>query len=164
MTVFLYTFTEREKIYNLVRAAHRRALHHQLHPRRRPDARSAGRLHPDCCAKFLDEVARASSTRWTACSRATASSSIARRTSASITKEDAIAYGLTRPEPARLRRRSRSAQEAPVSRLRAVRLRRADRLRRRLLRPLPRPHGGNAPVRSASCIRSSTRCPAARST
>ena len=34
---------------------HRRALHHQLHPHRRPDPRPAGRLLPAQLRKFLDE-------------------------------------------------------------------------------------------------------------
>ena len=37
MTVFLYTFTEREKIYNLTEQLDRRAVHHQLHAYRRAD-------------------------------------------------------------------------------------------------------------------------------
>ena len=46
MTVFLYTFTEREKIYNLFELLDRRAFHHVLHARRRSDSRSAGKLYP----------------------------------------------------------------------------------------------------------------------
>ena len=43
VTVFLLTFTEREKIYNLAEADQRRAVHHQLHAHRRPDARHCRR-------------------------------------------------------------------------------------------------------------------------
>ena len=44
MTVFLHTFTEREKIYNLCEVAHRRAFHDQLHAHRRRLARPAAGL------------------------------------------------------------------------------------------------------------------------
>ena len=44
MTVFLYTFTEREKIYNLIEALDRRAVHHQLHAHWRRVPRPAAGL------------------------------------------------------------------------------------------------------------------------
>ena len=55
VTVFLLTFTEREKIYNLAEAAQRRAVHHQLHAHRRRDARHAADAGCDQCQKFCDE-------------------------------------------------------------------------------------------------------------
>ncbi len=44
LTVFMHTFTEREKIYNLVRSPHRRAIHDDLHAHRRCVARYTPRL------------------------------------------------------------------------------------------------------------------------
>ena len=54
MTVFLYTFTEREKIYDLFELSHRRTIHHLLYASRRADARSAGNIY-STTEKFLDE-------------------------------------------------------------------------------------------------------------
>ena len=112
MTVFLYTFTEREKIYNLIE---------QLTGARFTTSYTRiGGLTRDLPEAFIHAAARSSSTkscrsstRWTSCSRAIASSSTARKDVGVISKEDAIAYGSQRPEPARLRRRSRSAQGHP---------------------------------------------------
>ena len=56
ITVFLLTFTEREKIYNLCRIAHRRAVHDELHAHRRRIARYAARLVRRNAANFCDEV------------------------------------------------------------------------------------------------------------
>ena len=50
------------------------------------------------------------------------------------------------PDAARVGRGVRRAQGLPVPRLRDVRLRRPRRHERRRLRPLPRAHGGDAPV------------------
>ena len=44
VTVFLLTFTEREKIYNLAEAAQRRAFDDELHAHRRFDARHSAEL------------------------------------------------------------------------------------------------------------------------
>ena len=44
MSVFLYTFTEREKLYNLFELLDRRPVHHILHPSGRTNPRSSGKL------------------------------------------------------------------------------------------------------------------------
>ena len=53
-----------------------------------------------------------------------------------------------RPEPARLAASATTCARPIRTRLRAVRVRRAGRLEGRLLRPLPRAHGGDAPDRA----------------
>ena len=62
-----------------------------------------------------------------------------------ISQEEADRLGRHRAEPARLRPGVGPAQEVPLFGLRSVRVRGADRGRRRLLRALPRARGGDAP-------------------
>ena len=78
-----------------LRAAHRRAVHHELHARRRND--------PRCIRRFVAGLSRSSSLNLPLIdemdkllSTNNASSSTARRTSVS-SKEEAIAYGLSGP-------------------------------------------------------------------
>ncbi len=96
VTVFLLTFTEREKIYNLVEAAYRRAVHDQLHAHRRRDARHAAGLVRSSAGNSSKNLP-SRSTKSKRCSRATASGWIACATSAVISKEMAIDYGLSGP-------------------------------------------------------------------
>ena len=96
MTVFLLTFTEREKIYNLCEAAHRRAVHDQLHAHRRRFARHAARLvrrGPQVPQRSRRQHRR----DWRRCSRATESGWTARKDVGVISKDDAIDYGLSGP-------------------------------------------------------------------
>ncbi len=96
VTVFLLTFTEREKIYNLAEADQRRAVHDQLHAHRRRDARhsaDAGWINAGNSATNSSPR----STKLKRCSRATASGWTACATSAVISKSDAIDYGLSGP-------------------------------------------------------------------
>ena len=70
--------------------------------------------------------------------------------------------GLHRPDAARLGRRLGSAQGAALRRLRHDGFRHPDRQERRLLRPLSRAHGGDAPVAAHHRAVRSTRCRAGR--
>ena len=63
-----------------------------------------------------------------------------------VTREQAIAWGMTGPDAARVGRAVRRPPRAAVRLLRQVRLGRSDLARRRQLRALPGPHGGDAPV------------------
>ena len=82
MTVFLYTFTERETPLQLLRAPHRRALHHVLHAHRR---RLPRRRATTGSARSVSSATASTrrSTRGSACSRTTASGASATRASAS---------------------------------------------------------------------------------
>ncbi len=62
--------------------------------------------------------------------------------------EAGLGVGLFRRDGARLGRRLGSAQGAALRMLRRDGFRHSDRQERRLLRPLPDPHGGDAPVRA----------------
>ena len=95
MSVFLYTFTEREKLYNLFRALDRRPVHHILHPRRRTNPRSSGKLYP-ATQKFLDDFGPSLDE----CDRLLTRNKIfVDRTKdvGVITKERAIAYAISGP-------------------------------------------------------------------
>ena len=87
MTVFLLTFTEREKIYNLCEVAHRRAVHDELHAHRRRFARHAARLVRRSAASSSTKSS-STSTRSRRCSRATASGWTAPRDVGVISKDD----------------------------------------------------------------------------
>ena len=94
--VFLHTFTEREKIYNLCEVADRRAFHHQLHAHRRAVARSAaglGRAMPQVSATKSSSISTRSE------KLLTRNRIFVDRTQGVgvISKEDAIDYGLTGP-------------------------------------------------------------------
>ncbi len=125
------------------RGVHRRAHHHLGHAHRRDDGRPAGGLDRAAAAsssttfpRTLDEVETllTNNAIW-----------IGRTQDVGvISAEDAVNFGLTGAEPARVRRRLRRAQGSAVLRLRDVRLRRAGRRARRHLRSLPLPHGGDA--------------------
>ena len=77
VTVFLLSFTEREKIYDLAEAIMRRAAHDQLHPHRRRDARYCRRRGWLNARSFatnssprstnLKRCSRAIASGWTAC-------------------------------------------------------------------------------------------------
>ena len=67
-----------------------------------------------------------------------------RRASADARIDEAIDWGVTGPQPARLRLRVGLPQEAALRRLRAVRVRHPDRAARRLLRPRGGARGGDA--------------------
>ena len=96
MTVFLYTFTEREKIYNLCEQLTGARFTTSYTRDRRPDPRPADGVH-----QRAEEVPRRSRARHRRNGRAalarTASSSTAPRDVGVISKEDAIAYGLSGP-------------------------------------------------------------------
>ncbi len=62
-----------------------------------------------------------------------------------VSAEDALDWCVLRPDAARLGRRLGSAQGAALRRVRPDGFRRAGRQERRLLRPLSRPHRGDAP-------------------
>ena len=77
VTVFLLTFTEREKIYNLAEADQRRAVYDELHAHRRRDARYSAdvagsmpeilrRIHPRA-QRSRRRCSRATASGWTAC-------------------------------------------------------------------------------------------------
>ena len=56
LTVFLHTFTEREKIYNLAEAADRRAVHDELTRASAACRAICRRAGCEQCRKFLEEV------------------------------------------------------------------------------------------------------------
>ena len=148
MTVFLHTFTEREKIYNLCESLTGARFTTSYTRIGGVVARPAAGLGASNAASSCNEVVRQHSTKRRSCSRATASSWIAPGTSASSRRRMAIDYGLTGPN---LRGSGvdydlRKAHPYLVYDQTAIR--RAARLGRRLLRPLPRAHGGDAPERA----------------
>ena len=118
MTVFLYTFTEREKIYNLFELSDRRAFHHFLHARRRPDSRSAGQSFIPQLTRFLDEFIPQLDEIDKLLTRNRIF--VDRTRDVGVISKDA--RDCLRPlgsESARQRRRARSAPRTSVSRLRA---------------------------------------------
>ena len=134
MTVFLHTFTEREKIYNLVRVAHRRAVHDQLHAHRRAVARFAAGL-----GRAMPQVSRRSGGQHRRDGDVPDAQQDFHGSHAGRGRD--LARGrdrlwFDRPEPARQRRESRPAQGASVSGLRPTGVRGAGRDEGRLLRPL----------------------------
>ena len=140
--------------------ADRRAPHHQLRPRRRPQPRPARRAGSTKVAQdrwtrstsSLDEVDGAAH-------QATASSSTACSGTGVITTEDALDFGFTGPclRACGVDYDVRKAQ--PVLGLRPARLRRAVGHERRQLRPLPAAHRGDEAVRSHHPPGARRRCP-----
>ena len=147
MTVFLYTFTEREKIYNLCEALTGARFTTSLHAHRRRFARHCRPAGSRSCRKFLNEVVVNIDEIETLLTR---NRIFVDRTQdvGVIPKDGAIDYGLTGPNlrGSGVEHDLRKAHpylgyeefefDVPVGE------------RRRLLRPLPRAHGGNAPERA----------------
>ena len=104
------------------------------------------------------------SMRWTSCSRAIASSSIARRTSASSRKEQAIAYGLTGPNLRGSGVDHDLRKTHPYLGYEQYEFDVPIGSRRRLLRSLPRAHGGDAAERAHPAPGARRSCPTGRST
>ncbi len=149
MTVFLYTFTEREKLYNLIElltgarfTTSYTRIGGQTHDL--PDGlrREAARRSADEFPAQIDEIDNL----------LTRNPIFINRTKdiAVISREKAIAYALSGPNLRGSRRRARRAQGASVSRLRPVRLRHPGRHGGRLLRSLPRAHARDAREREDS--------------
>ena len=134
MTVFLHTFTEREKIHNLCESL-TGARFTTSYTRIGGLSRDLPPGWMEQCRKFCDEVVVNIDETETLLTR---NRIFVDRTQGVgvISREDAIDYGLTGPEPARQRRRLRPAQSPAVPGLRPAGFRGAGGLRRRLLRPL----------------------------
>ena len=145
LTNFWYLYQPREEIYGLLEACCGARLTVSyvrvggLADRRA--GRLRGRVAGPCSSR-----SRSSWTTWTSSSRTTGSSATGSRGPASSTREQAVAWGFTGP----MLRASGVPYDvravAPLRLLRQVRLGRADLHGRGQLRPLPRPHGGDAPV------------------
>ena len=96
MTVFLYTFTEREKLYNLIELL-TGARFTTSYTRVGGQTRDLPETFIPQLKTFLDGFIPQLDELDQACSRGTASASIAPATSASSPKDRAIAYGLSGP-------------------------------------------------------------------
>ena len=118
MTVFLYTFTEREKIYNLFELL-TGARFTTSYTRIGGLMRDLPERFIPQLEQFLDEFIPQLDEIDTLLTRNRIFVDRTRDIGV-IPKDRAIAYGLTGPEPARQRRRTRSARRPSVSRLRAV--------------------------------------------
>ena len=161
MSVFLYTFTEREKLYNLFRAPDRRPIHHILHPRRRTNPRSSGKLYPatqKIPRRLWPESRRM---RQVADPEQDFCRSHKRHRRHHEGARDRVCD--FRAEPAGKRNRTRFAPQTSVSRLRPVRFRRGHRQRGRLLRSLSGASSRRCVRAREFCGRSSINCPAVRS-
>ena len=134
VTVFLLTFTEREKIYNLAEALCG-ARFTTSYTRIGGVMRDLPPGWLDQCRKFLEEVIINLNEMETLLTRNRIWVDRVRDL-AVISKADAISYGLSGPEFARQRHRIRFAQESAVSLLQGSGFRHCGRLDGRLLRPL----------------------------
>ena len=143
-TPFLWAFQERENIYNL--------LEGWVGARLTTSATRVGGMAADIPDKWLEGlrgfISTFPKTIYEVDRMLTRNAIWVGRTVGLgvMTPDEAMNYGLSRPDASRVRRRLRRAQGFPVSRLRDVRLRRPGRHQRRRLRPLPRAHGRAAPV------------------
>ena len=141
VTVFLLTFTEREKIYNIAEAASGARLTNSY-------TRIGGLMRDvppdwvDMIRVFLKEFAVALDEANTLLTRNRIWVDRLRDLGV-VSKEMAIDYGFERPEFARQRRGIRSAQKPAVSLLQGFGFRYRGGFDRRLLRPLSRAHGRN---------------------
>ena len=144
MTVFLYTFTEREKVYNLceqLTGARFTTSYTRVGGQFRdmpPGFEQSVRKFLTECEVTIGEISKLLDKNKIFLDRMV--------DVGVITRESAIAWGITGPNLRASGVRARPPQGQPVPRLRELSVRRADRRGRRLLRPLSDPHGGDAPV------------------
>jgi len=159
ITVFLLTFTEREKILTTSAKSLTGARFTTSYTRIggvSRDTRRAGAMPSASSSAKLSSTSR----RWRRCSRATKSGWTRTRDVGVISKADAIDYGLSGPNMRGSGVDTISARRSLIFATRIFHLTCA-RLGRRLLRPLPRAHGGNAARACAFCISAWTKSPAA---
>ena len=149
LTVFLHTFTEREKIYNLCESL-TGARFTTSYTRIGGLSRDLPPGWVEQCRKFLRRSRRQLRRNGNIADAQPHFRGSHAGTSASFRKEDAIDYGLTGPNLRGSGVDYDLAQGASVSGLRPVGIRCSGRLGGRLLRPLSGAHGGNAPERAHS--------------
>ena len=142
-TAFLFAFNLRELIYDV----YEEMSGYRFHP---GYTRVGGVLYDfndrviDRIRKVLDEPSPRSTPTWRSSSSATGSSSTGSRDVGVLTKEDAIGLSLHRADRPGQRRDLRPPQGRALPRLPRLRLRGPLHDRGGLLRPVPRPHGGDA--------------------
>jgi NADH-quinone oxidoreductase subunit D len=143
-TVFLYTFTEREKLYKLfeeLTGARFTTSYTRIGGVARDVPEGWLEKVDAFCDQFLpilDEMLKLLTRNRIFIDRTLRASASSPRGRHRLRPH--------RPQPPRLRRPARPPQGSPLHRLRAVRVRHPRRLQGRLLRPLPRPRRGDAPV------------------
>ena len=142
-TAFLYAFYQREKIYDIFETASGQRFHPELHPRRRPDVRRRRRLDRQGprLRQGLPEGARR---HRAGCSTATASSSTARKGIGVLSKEDAINLSCTGPIARASGVVRDLRKDEPYLAYTDFDFKVVCADGRRLLRPLPGAHGGDA--------------------
>ena len=147
MTVFLYLFTEREKIYNLIESLTGARFTTSYTRDRRPDPRPAARLGRPVQGPSPSS-SRAKSTSSTSSSRRNKIFVDRNQGIGIISKEDAIDFGLTGPNLRGSGVYYDVRKDAPLPDLSRVQLRDPARFGRRRLRPLSLPARGIAPERA----------------
>ena len=142
-TAFLYAFNQHEKIYDICETASGPALPPQLHARRRPACATWTTTGSPRCATSSRTFPKAYAD---VCRLLNRNRIFIDRTKGIgvLSKEEAINLQLHRPGRPGQRRGPRPAQGRAVPGLQGLRFQGGLRRRRRLLRPLPGAHGGDA--------------------
>ncbi len=149
MTPFLWGFEQRELLMEFYERVERRAAARRLFPSRRRASGHAGRPHrrhrapgPRSFPRCIDDIE----------GLLTENRIFKQRTVdiGMVSAAGGARLGLHRADAARLRRAVGPAQGAALRRLRAHGFRHPRRQERRLLRPLSRAHGGDAPEPAGS--------------